>query len=112
AGLISATIAVLSLPWHLYNSPGVILYFLGGLGALLAPLYGIIMVDYHLVRKGRVNLPELYTESRADAAEEVEDHPGAVVQVPGQEQHCEGRADQPGAAEVQQVRRQVGEYVG
>ncbi len=67
AGLISATIAVLILPWHLYNSPGVILYFLGGLGALLGPLYGIIMVDYHLVRKGRVNLPELYTESRAGA---------------------------------------------
>ncbi len=67
AGLISATIAVLILPWHLYNSPGVILYFLGGLGALLGPLYGIIMVDYYLVRKGRVNLPELYTESRAGA---------------------------------------------
>ena len=44
-----------------------ILYFLGGLGALLGPLYGIIMVDYYLVRKGRVNLPELYTESRAGA---------------------------------------------
>ena len=25
------------------------------------------MVDYYLVRKGRVNLPELYTESRAGA---------------------------------------------
>lgn len=49
------------------QQPGVILYFLGGLGALLGPLYGIIMVDYYLVRKGRVNLPELYTESRAGA---------------------------------------------
>ncbi|BAN46196.1 NCS1 family nucleobase:cation symporter-1 [Metapseudomonas resinovorans] len=67
AGLLSATIAVLILPWHLYNSPGVILYFLGGLGALLGPLYGIMIVDYYLLRRGRVNLPELYTESR-DAA--------------------------------------------
>ncbi|GLZ84823.1 permease [Metapseudomonas resinovorans] len=67
AGLLSATIAVLILPWHLYNSPAVILYFLGGLGALLGPLYGIIVTDYYLVRRGRVNLPELYSES-SDAA--------------------------------------------
>ncbi|MDH4653443.1 MULTISPECIES: NCS1 family nucleobase:cation symporter-1 [unclassified Pseudomonas] len=67
AGLLSATIAVLILPWHLYNSPAVILYFLGGLGALLGPMYGIIVTDYYLVRRGRVNLPELYSESR-DAA--------------------------------------------
>ncbi|MCO6058769.1 NCS1 family nucleobase:cation symporter-1 [Pseudomonas sp. MOB-449] len=64
AGLLSATIAVLILPWHLYNSPAVIVYFLGGLGALLGPLYGIIVTDYYLVRRGRINLPELYSESR------------------------------------------------
>jgi len=63
AGLISATVAVLILPWNLYNSPTVIFYFLSGLGALLGPLYGIIMVDYWLVRKTRVNVPDLYTES-------------------------------------------------
>ncbi|BAU72111.1 NCS1 family nucleobase:cation symporter-1 [Metapseudomonas furukawaii] len=67
AGLLSATIAVVILPWHLYNSPGVILYFLGGLGALLGPLYGIIIVDYYLVRRARLNLPELYSESREAA---------------------------------------------
>lgn len=67
AGLLSATIAVLILPWHLYDSPTVILYFLGGLGALLGPLYGIIVTDYYLVRRGRVNLPELYSESREAA---------------------------------------------
>jgi nucleobase:cation symporter-1, NCS1 family len=62
AGLISATIAVLILPWNLYNSPLVIVYFLSGLGALLGPLYGVIMVDYWLVRKGQVNVPQLYSE--------------------------------------------------
>ncbi|NIE73412.1 NCS1 family nucleobase:cation symporter-1 [Pantoea sp. Ap-967] len=63
AGLLSAAIAVLILPWHLYNSPSVIVYFLGGLGALLGPLYGIIVTDYYLVRRSRVNLPQLYSES-------------------------------------------------
>ena len=62
AGMISATLAVLILPWNLYNSPLVIVYFLSGLGALLGPLYGVIMVDYWLIRKGRVNVPQLYTE--------------------------------------------------
>lgn len=62
AGLISAAIAVLILPWNLYNSPLVIVYFLSGLGALLGPLYGVIMVDYWLLRKGRINVPQLYSE--------------------------------------------------
>ncbi|WP_322074584.1 NCS1 family nucleobase:cation symporter-1 [Burkholderia cepacia] len=67
AGLISATVAVLILPWNLYNSPIVIVYFLSGLGALLGPLYGIITVDYWLVRKQRVNVPDLYTEAPTGA---------------------------------------------
>ncbi|MEB0207137.1 NCS1 family nucleobase:cation symporter-1 [Pseudomonas sp. CCC3.1] len=62
AGLISATIAVLILPWNLYNSPLVIVYFLSGLGALLGPLYGVIMVDYWFVRKGQIDVPALYSE--------------------------------------------------
>ena len=61
--VLSAAIAVVILPWHLYNSPSVIVYFLGGLGALLGPLYGIIVTDYYLVRRSRVNLPQLYSES-------------------------------------------------
>jgi NCS1 family nucleobase:cation symporter-1 len=53
-------------PWNLYNSPVVVNYFLGGLGALLGPLFGVIMADYWLLRKARVNVPALYTED-ADA---------------------------------------------
>ena len=53
---------MLILPWNLYNSPLVIVYFLSGLGALLGPLYGVIMVDYWLIRKGQVNVPQLYSE--------------------------------------------------
>jgi len=67
AGLISATLAVLILPWNLYNSPLVIVYFLSGLGALLGPLYGVIMADYWLLRKGCINVPELYSEHPAGA---------------------------------------------
>ncbi len=61
AAIVSAVIGLVILPWNLYNSPTVILYFLGGLGALLGPLFGVIMADYWLVRKGKVNVPDLYT---------------------------------------------------
>lgn len=35
--------------------------FVDTLGALLAPLYGIIVVDYYLIRKQRLNLKDLYS---------------------------------------------------
>lgn len=63
AALISAVIGLVILPWNLYNSPVVIVYFLGGLGALLGPLFGIIMVDYWIIRKQKVNVPDLYREN-------------------------------------------------
>ena len=49
-------------PWNIYNSPVAINYFLGGLGAFLGPLFGIIFVDYYLVRRGRVDVDALYRE--------------------------------------------------
>lgn len=60
-GLISGIIAVVILPWHLYSSPVVINYFLGGLGAFLAPLVGIILVDYYKVRNEQIDVPSLYS---------------------------------------------------
>ncbi|WP_327351891.1 NCS1 family nucleobase:cation symporter-1 [Streptomyces sp. NBC_01304] len=62
AGLVSAVIGLIILPWNLYNSPTVVNYFLGGLGALLGPVFGIVMTDYWLIRRTRVNVPDLYTE--------------------------------------------------
>ena len=60
AALISAVIGLVILPWNLYNSPAVIDYFLGGLGAILGPLFGIIMADYWLVRRTKINVKDLY----------------------------------------------------
>lgn len=65
AGVVSALVGLVILPWNLYNSPVVVNYFLGGLGALLGPLFGVIMADYWLLRKARVNVPDLYSEDPA-----------------------------------------------
>jgi NCS1 family nucleobase:cation symporter-1 len=59
-GIIASVAALLSTAWNLYNSPQVIAYFLGGLGALLGPFFGIMAVDYFLFRKSRVSIPDLY----------------------------------------------------
>ncbi|MEJ8279976.1 NCS1 family nucleobase:cation symporter-1 [Pseudonocardia spirodelae] len=67
AGVVSALIGLLILPWNLYDSPVVITYFLGVLGALLGPLFGIVMADYWLVRRGRIDVPALYSEASTGA---------------------------------------------
>jgi NCS1 family nucleobase:cation symporter-1 len=61
-GMISAVVAVLVLPWNLYSNPAVVNYFLGGLGAVLGPLFGIMMVDYYFVRRGRVVIEDLFRD--------------------------------------------------
>jgi len=61
AGVVSAVIGLVILPWNLYDSPAVIDYFLGGLGALLGPLFGIVMADYWLVRRGKINVLDLFS---------------------------------------------------
>lgn len=67
AGILSGILGVVILPWNLYNSPVVVGLFLGGVGAILRPIFGVMMADYWLIRKGKVNMPDLFrSESTAD----------------------------------------------
>lgn len=59
-GIITALVALASLPWKMYSTPVVINYFLGGLGALIGPLFAIMVVDYYLVKRQNVVISELY----------------------------------------------------
>ncbi|MCD7437738.1 NCS1 family nucleobase:cation symporter-1 [Streptomyces lincolnensis] len=59
-GMISTVVALLVTPWNLFSNPTVVNYFLGGLGAFLGPLFGVIMVDYYLVKQGRINVDDLF----------------------------------------------------
>jgi NCS1 family nucleobase:cation symporter-1 len=59
-GIISAVLALLVMPWNLYSNPVVVNYFLGGLGAFLGPLFGIMAADYFLINRGIVNIRDLY----------------------------------------------------
>ncbi|ACV78204.1 permease for cytosine/purines uracil thiamine allantoin [Nakamurella multipartita DSM 44233] len=62
-GMIAAIGSVLITPWNLYNSPQTIHYTLDILGAFIGPLYGVLIADYYLVKRRRVNVDALYTLS-------------------------------------------------
>ncbi|WP_432544056.1 NCS1 family nucleobase:cation symporter-1 [Kineococcus sp. SYSU DK002] len=64
-GMIAAVGSVLITPWNLYNSPETIHYTLDTLGAFIGPLYGVLIADYYLVKRQRVEVADLFTMSPA-----------------------------------------------
>jgi len=60
-GLIAAGIGLLFMPWKLLATSGSYLFtWLGGYGTLLGAIAGILLVDYYLVRHGRLEVDDLY----------------------------------------------------
>jgi NCS1 family nucleobase:cation symporter-1 len=60
-GYITGIIGILIMPWKLIADPsGYIFTWLIGYSALLGPVIGIILVDYFLIRKTRLNVEDLY----------------------------------------------------
>ncbi|MGL4767272.1 MAG: NCS1 family nucleobase:cation symporter-1 [Formosimonas sp.] len=60
-GLIAAVIGLLFMPWKLLATSGGYLFsWLGGYGTLLGAIAGILLVDYYIVRKGRLVVDDLY----------------------------------------------------
>jgi len=60
-GLIASILAVLVCPWIFVDSPKAITIFVSIFGAVLAPLYGVMMADFYLVKRQVVKTAELYT---------------------------------------------------
>jgi nucleobase:cation symporter-1, NCS1 family len=60
-GLIASILAVLVCPWIFVDSPKAITIFVSVFGAVLAPMYGVMMADYYLVKRQDVNTADLYT---------------------------------------------------
>lgn len=60
-GVIAAVVSLVSLPWKMYSSPAVINYFLGALGAMMGPLFAIMIVDYYLIKRQRFDIDSLFS---------------------------------------------------
>ncbi|TWP33232.1 NCS1 family nucleobase:cation symporter-1 [Leekyejoonella antrihumi] len=60
-GVITAIISLVSLPWKLYSTPAVINYFLGALGAMMGPLFAIMVVDYYLIKARKFDIDDMFS---------------------------------------------------
>ena len=60
-GLITSILSVLVCPWLFVASPQAITLFVSIFGAVLGPMFGIMVADYYLVKRGVVAVPDLYT---------------------------------------------------
>jgi NCS1 family nucleobase:cation symporter-1 len=62
-GMMAAVASVFITPWNLFNNPAVIHYTLDVLGGFIGPLYGVLIIDFYLVKRGKLVVHDLYTTS-------------------------------------------------
>jgi NCS1 family nucleobase:cation symporter-1 len=60
-GMIAAVGSVLLTPWNWYSNADAIHYSLGLLGALIGPLFGILIAGYYAAAKQRVHVDDMFT---------------------------------------------------
>jgi NCS1 family nucleobase:cation symporter-1 len=60
-GMIAAVGSVILTPWNWYSNDEAIFWTLGILGALIGPLFGILIADYYLVRRQKIVVDDLFT---------------------------------------------------
>ncbi|PFH61277.1 hypothetical protein XA68_17790 [Ophiocordyceps unilateralis] len=58
---VMAIVGIATQPWQLLVTAGKFLTVMSGFGVFMAPATGILLADYHLVRKRRLNVEDLYT---------------------------------------------------
>lgn len=59
-GYIAAGVALLLFPWAPWE--GEATRFVGAVGATMGPLFGVMVSDYYLIARGKLNVPALYQE--------------------------------------------------
>lgn len=62
-GMIAAVASIFITPWNLFNNPEVIHYTLDVLASCIGPLFGILLVDYYLLRRGRIEVTALFDDT-------------------------------------------------
>jgi len=62
-GIITAVIGIAMFPWEIYeNLSAYIFTWLVGYGSLLGAIAGVMIVDYWIIRRERLELAELYSD--------------------------------------------------
>lgn len=60
-GMIAAVGSVLLTPWNWYNNDDAIHYTLGILGALIGPLFGVLIAGFYFASKQRIWIDDMFT---------------------------------------------------
>jgi NCS1 family nucleobase:cation symporter-1 len=60
-GMIAAVGSIFITPWNIFNNPTMIHYTLDILGAFIGPLFGILIADFYLIKKQRIDVDALYS---------------------------------------------------
>lgn len=60
-GLVVAAIGVLVMPWKLAENSTSIFTFLNLIGGLLGPVTGVMLADYFMIKKKKIDLDALYS---------------------------------------------------
>lgn len=60
-GVIAAMIALILYPFAPWETGAA--HFVNFLGSTMGPIFGIMMVDYYLLRRGKINVADLYQEN-------------------------------------------------
>ncbi len=60
-GFITGVVGIIMMPWKLLANPNSYIFnWLGGYGALLGPIGGVLIADYFVYRRCKLNLTALY----------------------------------------------------
>lgn len=61
-GMIAAFGSVFITPWNLFSDPAAIHDTVDLLAAAIGPLYGILLADFYLVKKQKIDVPALFSD--------------------------------------------------
>ena len=62
ATIIISVFCIVSTPWNIIKNASGLLSFLSGYSCLMGPLAGTMVSDYYLVKKGKLDVDQLYTD--------------------------------------------------
>ncbi|KAF0964732.1 cytosine permease [Rhodococcus sp. T7] len=60
AAVLSIIAGFAFMPWKLMENPDTLFSVLNNVGAVIGPATGILIADYYIVRRGRLDIPALY----------------------------------------------------
>ncbi|MGE7908558.1 cytosine permease [Lysinibacillus xylanilyticus] len=68
AGILTAIIGTLILPWKLVSSTTTLYFFYSFIGSMFGPIAGIMLSSFYIERKKRIELSMLYVEEGSNGA--------------------------------------------